>query len=115
LKKTLRKIVVNDTIYWWRVKHQHQDGRHCAEVFSAYRDGAKTARLVVTFGRNDQHGPLYIQQDGVIMEYTGARRVWNLHLPRVARALIERAGQELPRTIDDGWLLLAAAMPDGAQ
>lgn len=92
-RRTLRRLVVDGVTYRWKVEHAHHvlpppervgsRGR-CAEVFTAFVEGHRSAALLVRFIDGKGRGAGY-PQAGVV--WTGSLEA-NLNLPSIARRLI---------------------------
>jgi hypothetical protein len=124
-RKSMRRLVVGDATYLWRVSHRHHvvelEGggrRGCQEVFSAYLDGHPRAPLRVVFSDSLAGGREPIERAGVVAARGDPDQVVNLHEPAVARALVDLALARgwNPRTarrafvIENGFEILEALL-----
>ncbi|MFM9369598.1 hypothetical protein [Streptomyces sp. Da 82-17] len=102
----LRRLVTEDSVHLWTVRHRHSRTGPCAEVLSLYEEGSKVPlRLVFRAGegRYVADGWWYA---GCVT--TGDGRLLNLREPGTVRKLIEAAQATglLPGTGEtDGWPL----------
>jgi hypothetical protein len=91
-----RSLTIGTAVYFWKVHHCHEPAsagglRRCAEVFSAFFEGFRQSPVRVLFPESDQHGPGYVSQRGVVVDYKAPTWRLNLNRPRSARLLIEVA------------------------
>lgn len=121
-KKTLRKIVVGDATYLWKVQHDHHvlhadpegaGAYGCREVFTAFLEGHKVSPLRIRFPDGPGQSSGY-PAAGVVWTSGPAGLTANLNTPRIAAALIRLAlsqgwnpGQSRsPLIVDNGFSLL---------
>lgn len=98
-----RTIRIGQIVYLWRVHHRHRPASPnfahcCAEVFTAFAEGAPRRPARILFPETDEHGPGFPSQSGVVVDYREPTRYINLNRPRIARLLIELA-------VVSGWAL----------
>jgi hypothetical protein len=115
----LRTLKHDGAVFRWRVDHLHRRGadQRCAEALAAFLDGFPRAALRVIFPESAGHGPGYIRQSGVVVDYRAPKWSVELHRPRTALILIElgrsegwdpRAAPRREHVISNGYDLLRA-------
>jgi hypothetical protein len=113
-KRRYRELLVGPDTYRWSVSHQHErEGdvvRDCRETVVLRKDG-RPGRVTVVF----LEGPGRIVPGGAYTHSGGVARtedesLLNLHLPRVARALLDvmlARGEDFGSDVEvDGWAVI---------